>query len=238
MNNILLQAAPLLNWETLLFGEEEANFLMEVALRCGIIFVVVLVTLRLMGKRGVKQISVFELVVILTLGSAAGDSIIYRNVGLLPCIATLLMVVLLYRLVTHFIGKSPKFEELVEGKPVMLIKEGRFSIENFSLEPLAYDEFFAELRLRGVSHLGQVRTAILETSGDVSVFFYEDGDVLPGLPILPDDFSEKVLRIVKPDHYSCEYCGNTEHLTKPGQHACKICKHEVWIKSQKDRRIA
>ena len=48
-------------------------------------------------------------------------------------------------------------------------------------------EFFMELRLRGVEQLGQVRLAILETNGQISVYFFEDDKVKPGLLILPSD---------------------------------------------------
>ena len=54
---------------------------------------------------------------------------------------------------------------MVEGKPIYLVKEGKFAIDNFSKEALGQDEFFAELRLKGVSHLGQVEIAIIETNG-------------------------------------------------------------------------
>ena len=131
----------------------------------------------ILGKRGVKQLSVFELVVIIGLGSAAGDPMFYKDVGLLPAFIVFIIVISLYVLVTYLVGRNKKFEHLVEGKPDLLIRKEVFAIENFEKEALGQDEFFAELRLRGVSQLGQVETAIIETNGGISVFFYPADEV-------------------------------------------------------------
>jgi len=66
------------NWKELMLGSENWNFLPEVILRTLIIFIIVLVGLRLLGKRGVKQLSIFELVVIVSLGTAAGDPMLFN----------------------------------------------------------------------------------------------------------------------------------------------------------------
>lgn len=65
----------------ILLGSEEWSFLLETVLRTSIMFLIIIFGLRLLGKRGVKQLSVFELVVIIGLGSAAGDPMFYKDVG-------------------------------------------------------------------------------------------------------------------------------------------------------------
>src|SRR5688572_25563851 len=140
------------SWKELLLGSEEWNFLPEVIIRTLVMFTIILVSLSILGKRGVKQLSVFELVVIIGLGSAAGDPMFYKDVGLIPAIIVFIIIISLYSWVTHWVGKSKKIEQLVEGKPICLVKDGRFAIDNFSKEALGQDEFFSELRLKGVSH--------------------------------------------------------------------------------------
>lgn len=169
-----------------LLGKDEWSFLAETVLRSCIMFLIIVVSLRLLGKRGVKQLSVFELVVIIGLGSAAGDPMFYNDVGILPPLIVFVMLVSLYSLLTLLVGKSKKFELLLEGKPIYLIENGTFSIDNFKKEVLGADEFFSELRLKGISQLGQVSAAIEESNGEISVFYAADEDVKYGLPILPD----------------------------------------------------
>ena len=89
-------------------------------------------------------------------------------------------------------NKSDLIERFLEGKPVCLLDNGKFSYQTFSRESLAADELFAELRLRNVEHLGQVKKAYIETSGNISIFFYEDEDVRPGLHILPETFENQL----------------------------------------------
>ena len=89
-----------LDWKSLLLGSEKWEFLFETAFRTFVMFMVILLYLRLFGKRGVKQLSVFELGVIIGLGSAAGDPMFYKEVGLLPGVLVFSIVFGLYRFIT------------------------------------------------------------------------------------------------------------------------------------------
>src|SRR3990170_701192 len=106
-------------------------------------FVFILTALRTSGKRGIKQLSIFELVIIIGLGSAAGDPMFYKDVGIIPALIVFIVVVGLYRTVTWLSGRYLPFEHLIEGKPLYLIRDGKFSIEDFNKEDLSQDEFFA-----------------------------------------------------------------------------------------------
>ncbi|PZR27419.1 MAG: DUF421 domain-containing protein [Citrobacter freundii] len=225
------------SWKELFFGSENMSFVPEVIIRSLIMFTVILFSLSILGKRGVKQLSVFELVVIIGLGSAAGDPMFYKDVGLVPALIVFAIVIGLYIFVTHLVGKSKRMERLVEGKPICLIEDGRFAIDNFSKENLGQDEFFAELRLKGISHLGQVEKAIIETNGDISVFYYEDKDVKHGLPVMPDSLDHKSKQIDKPGYYSCSFCGNTEKLEVTQACNCKECGKAEWVPSSDRKRI-
>jgi len=224
------------DWDRLLFNELPGEFLFEVIFRSAIMFTILLLTLKLTGKRGVKQLSIFETVIIIALGSAAGDPMFYEDVGILPAMVVFSVIILMYRFVTWLTGKSKKFEEFMEGKTECLISDGKFSISTFEKESLAQDEFFAELRLRSIEHLGQVKFAYLETSGEVSVFYYEDEDVLPGLPIVPQLFLNKSKKIPAEGLYSCTFCGNTE-VQKTGTATCKVCNRTEWVEAIKTLRI-
>lgn len=200
-------------------------------------FSVILIALSILGKRGVKQLSVFELVVIIGLGSAAGDPMFYKDVGLLPAFIVFIMVTGLYSLVTKLVGKNKKVAHLVEGKPVCLIEQGKFAIQNFEKEPLGQDEFFAELRLKGVSHLGQVEKAIIETNGGISIFFYDEKNVQYGLPIMPDTLMHQVKKISAANQYACVFCGYTEKLQPVNRHKCPECDKDLWVKADNKKRV-
>jgi uncharacterized membrane protein YcaP (DUF421 family) len=225
------------SWKELMLGSESWNFLPETVLRTLIMFIIVFVSLRILGKRGVKQLSIFELVVIISLGSAAGDPMLYKDVGILPAIIAFAMIIGLYSLIIYFVGKNKHFEDLVEGKPVRLIKNGVFSIGNFSKEPLGADEFFAELRMQGVSQIGQIEEAIVESSGNFSLFFYPDEEVKFGLPIMLDSLDAWQQEIKDNEFYACIFCGYTEKLKPATNFTCPECKNNKWVKASNKKRI-
>ncbi|WP_149207868.1 DUF421 domain-containing protein [Flavobacterium johnsoniae] len=223
-------------WNRLFFNELPEVFLLEVIFRSTVMFTILLLTLKLAGKRGVKQLSIFETVIIIALGSAAGDPMFYEDVGIVPAAIVFLVIIILYRSVTWLTGKSKKFEEFIEGKTECLINDGKFSISSFKKETLAQDEFFSELRVKSIEHLGQVKHAFIEPSGEISVFFYEDKEVKHGLPILPALFNEKSKIIATDGIYACTFCGHTEEVKK-GTASCEICHKDEWVPAIKTLRI-
>ncbi|MBE7175176.1 MAG: DUF421 domain-containing protein [Mucilaginibacter polytrichastri] len=224
-------------WKRLLFNDLPATFLLEVFFRSFVMFAVLLVGLRSSGKRGVKQLSVFELVLIIALGSAAGDPMFYEDVGIIPAIAVFVVVIFLYRLVTWLAAKSPKMEALVEGRPEYLIRNGRFAIEELKKEDLAQDEFFAELRVNNVAHLGQIRCALIETSGVISILYFRDEDVKPGLPLWPEQYDRRAKMTREKGLHACTYCGNVEEIGAGQEHTCGVCKRGEWVKAINGPRI-
>lgn len=232
MNKILAD----LEWKAFLLGDQKWSFLFETCLRTIIMFMVIVFTLRMLGKRGVKQLSVFELGVIIGLGSAAGDPMFYKDVGLLPGILVFTTVITLYKLITYLINRFRPVEQFMEGTPTCIIKDGIFLVENFKKEPVAIDELFSQLRLRSIAHLGQVHQAIIETNGEVSVYYHPDEKVEYGLPIIPDLCIDKIETVTIQDHYSCTYCGNTKELAA-GVHHCNRCNHKEWLKAINNKRI-
>lgn len=220
-----------------LLGQEEWSFLLEIILRTFIMFLTIIIGLRILGKRGVKQLSLFELVVIIGLGSAAGDPMFYKEVGIASSVVVFMVIILLYSMVTYLIGKSQVFEKLLEGKSICLIEEGEFSIENFKKENLGSDEFFAELRLKGISQLGQIERAIEEVSGEISVFYFEDEKVQYGLPIMPGSLENSFKTISTEGFYSCIFCGYTEEKNVGNAGKCCKCKKDKWVEASNKKRI-
>lgn len=229
------QQLDLFDMNRLLMGEEIPYiFLFEVFVRSAVMFFIVLIILRLSGKRGIKQLSIFELAILISLGSAAGDPMFYQEVGLLPGIAVCLVIIVFYRMIIYLTGRFQKVEEFVEGKPVKLVEDGRIFHKALQYEHLACDELFSQLRLKNISHLGQIKHAYLETSGDISVFFLPDENVVPGLPILPEAHANPVRTFHLGVLYSCKTCGHTTELdvSKP----CEVCNSEDWLESDRSLR--
>ena len=225
-----------IDWRTLLLGEEDWNFLYEVLLRSAVMFIVAIVAMRAIGRRGTKQ-GVFELVLIITLGSAAGDPMFYKKVGVLPAILVFACVVIMYKIINFLTARIQALDDLIEGTHARLVKDCRFAIENTKLENLRHDELFEDLRQHGVKHLGQIESAYIEASGQVSIYFLPDEKVEHGLPVTPELFEKQIEEVKKQDIYSCSHCGFTQELKPAKQVTCEICKKQKWVKSINDKRV-
>lgn len=219
------------------FDKVPFEFLGEVALRSLYTFVLVFIFLKLTGRRGVRQMSLFEVLIILTLGSAAGDVAFYDDVPMIPVLVVFISLGALYRLVMWLMARSEKIEDLLEGKPMIVVEEGELAWDNLRKENMTEFEYFMELRLSGVEQLGQVKLAIQETNGQLSVYFYADENVRPGLPILPN--SHKPAFKIMPDagDYACVRCSEVVAMKAGDKLMCPRCGNPDWVKASRARRV-
>ena len=208
---------------------------LEIMIRTLIMFILILTFLRLSGKKGIRQLSIFEVAIIIGLGSAAGDPMANSDSAILPAFLVFVTILAFYRLITWWAARNERFESLLEGDPLYVIEEGRFILVAASERTFAKDEFFAEMRQQNIEHLGQVQTAILETNGTVSFFYYPDEAVKPGLPILPKVYHQKSSQLNQAGQYACTTCGQVEQLTT-GQHRCPRCEQSEWVGALQSRR--
>jgi uncharacterized membrane protein YcaP (DUF421 family) len=225
-----------LDWYQLFINDLEWSYALEIALRTLLMFAFILVFLRLSGKKGVRQLSIFEVAIIIALGSAAGDPMFNKDMAIVPSLLVFAVILAFYRVITYFASKSEKFESMLEGDAMYIIEDGQFTIQEQSDNTFAKDEFFAEMRGLSIEHVGQVRTAILETNGQVSFFYFSDDDVKPGLPVMPKLYNAKSCTINRPGDYACTRCGKVSHLTTSGQ--CDRCKCKEWVPAINTTRIA
>lgn len=225
------------DWQRMLLDSFPPMFIAEVALRALFAFCAVFLFLKISGRRGIRQLSLFELVVILTLGSAAGDVSFYEDVPLLPVAAVFVTLLALYRLTVWASAHSERFSNWMEGKPITIIKDGLYELNSLQGLNISSDEFFMELRQQGVEHLGQIRLGILETDGDVSLFYRDDDSVTPGLPVLPKEYRPAYRQVPSGGMYACTRCGYPQMIDEQQQATCPRCRNERWCAALSHPRL-
>lgn len=145
----------------------------ELVVRGLVVYVFLIVLLRLTGKRQIGQLSPFDLVLLLILSNAvqnsmnAGDNSL---VGGLISATTLVAVNYLVGLITF---KSKKLEAIIEGRPQVLIHQGKLYEEIMSEAKLTRQELDSTLRQSGYFEIKDIKLAILETNGSVTVQGYD-----------------------------------------------------------------
>lgn len=174
----------------ILFGEAEtANvlFFVEIVVRTVIMYLYTIFLARMVGQGGVGQIGPFEFVLVIAVGSAAGDPMLYPEVALFHGILVITVVILLHRATGAILNRHPRLEKRLEGGPLLVVDNGRVMEEKLGAGTLTKRELFALLRDRGVRHTGDVEHAWFEPSGKLSVFMRPDGDRTDGISTLPAD---------------------------------------------------
>ena len=173
------------DWHRLFFGTEPPLYLLEVLFRVVAIYLFAVLLLRLVGKRGNGNLSPFETVVIIALGSATGDAMFYPEVPILYAWVVIAAIVLLNRSLAWAQRRSEPVNAFLEGRPLMLIQDGRVLPAALRQARLREDEFFGMLRERDVTHTGEIRHAFLERSGKLGLDRFDEADRRAGTPTFP-----------------------------------------------------
>lgn len=179
-------------WGRLLIGEGPVLYLLEIAFKSLVVFAILLLVLRMLGKRAQQNISPMQQMLMIALGSAAGDALLYPTVPLAYAALILLGITGLTMLLELVSEKSRGVRDYVESRPRVLVREGEVDWKALDRERTTRRELFAELRIKGARSLSQVDVAILEVTGDISVFLNDrtprDRDLLEY--VLDDDRSK------------------------------------------------
>ena len=208
----------------------DASFAIEIVLRTVLMFCMILAFMRLSGKKGVRQLSIFEVAIIIGLGSAAGDPMFNQDHAIVPALVVFITILVFYRCVTWLTSRSERFESLFEGDPIHVIEDGEFVLSEQREPSYAKDEFFSEMRQQSIEHVGQVRVAILETSGSMSFYYFPDDEVKPGLPVLPKPYGKRSRVLVEAGDFACTSCGHVSRI-ETGTHTCRRCGQDEWVKA-------
>lgn len=154
-----------------------------VVIRTLILYTLVIIALRMMGKREIGQLQPFELVVIIMISELA--AIPSENVGI-PLLSGIIpiLVLLLASLTLSLISlKSERARAIISGTPSILIQRGQIIEEELKKNRYNLTDLLEELRIKNVPNISDVEFAVLETNGQLSVFPKSQKR-----PTIPEDF--------------------------------------------------
>lgn len=223
--------------QRIFLGDAPPWFLLEIVLRTLFLYLYTLLLLRLLGKRGVKQLTFFEFAIILALGSAVGDPMFYEDVPLLHGVIVITVIALVQRTIVIITEKNKTLEVLFESSPKRLIKNGVLELEALEEEKLSKDEVFSRLRDAGLKHLGEVERAYLEPSGNISIWKAEPDKIKPGLTAMPDEdpdyptVFETGQKVAKDNIYVCQRCGRTREFKQGENFTICECSSKKWLEA-------
>ena len=148
--------------------------LLQIVLRTGVIYLLVLVGVRLSGKREVGQMTPFDLTLLLLLSNSVQNAMTGPDTSLLGgAVAASTLLVLNY-FVANVSGRNRKVRRMIEGEPSLLIHDGMIIEAHMAREHVSLDELHRALREHGINSCEQVALAVLEVDGSISCLKYDE----------------------------------------------------------------
>ena len=145
------------------------DIVLSVILRTLIITTFVFLVIRWMHHKGTGQLSMYELIIIIGLGSAIGEPMIYvQELTVTQAFAAIIIVVALFKLIDYLVVKSKRFEKFTEEDPTLLVKGGTYIEEGFKKARVTKGEFQAHMRTNGIKDISEVEESYLEITGQIS----------------------------------------------------------------------
>ena len=141
----------------------------EFIVRAVAVYIFLILILRLTGKRQIGQLAPFDLVLLLVLSNAVQNAMNGGDNSLLAGVISATTLVGLNTVVSWITYRSKKFEGVIEGHPRILIHNGKLYSEALKHETLTRHELMSALRTNGCSCVEEVRSAILEPDGQITV---------------------------------------------------------------------
>jgi len=145
--------------------------ILEKLLRPVIIYLVLILLLRLFGKRELAQLNPFDLVVLLSLSNTVQNAIIGEDNSITGGIIGAFGLLAINYLVVRILYRAPKLSRMVEGQATTLVRDGKIDKAAVRREALTHEELMEVIHRQGFEHLSQVRRCILEPNGT----FYVEG---------------------------------------------------------------
>ncbi len=191
--------------------------------RAILLYIIVLIVMRLMGKREIGQMQPFELAISIMIADLASIPMTETGVPISNGIIPILGLLVMHLIISMLNIKSSKAREIICGKPAILIYRGRIDEKVLKKERFTINELEERLRDNNIFNIGDVEYAILETSGQVTVIPKPNKR-----PTIPEDFN------IEPQYEGIPY-----DLVVDGKvmykNLEKIGKNYVWLKKQTEK---
>lgn len=143
-------------------------------------YVLLIVFLRISGKRTLTKMNAFDLVVTVALGSTLATMLLSQSVTLAGGLTAAALLIGLQYVVTFVSIRSPSFRHIVKSEPTMIFHKGDFLRSAMKRERIPEEEIYAAARKAGVKSMDDIQAVVLETDGDLSVILKTDEETEPG----------------------------------------------------------
>ncbi|MES2458794.1 MAG: YetF domain-containing protein [Bacteroidota bacterium] len=215
--------------QRILIGEIPAVFFLELILRALVIYLLLIGSMRLMGKRMSAQIGRNEMAAVVSLAAAVGIPLMNPDRGLLPPVLIAIVIVIFQVIIAKITTVSQAAEAISQDDLSTLVKDGVMNLKEMQSSRISRDRVFAQLRSLQQMNLGMVKRLYIEANGLFSLVTHQEPKT--GLSLIPgwdEEFNAKMP--VSQTFCACRTCGTLaeKHLQQTITR-CPNCKDSYWV---------
>ena len=141
---------------------------MDIVIRAAIVFVFIWVLMRVLGRRELSSMEPFDLIMLVVIGDLIQQGVTQQDVSVTGALLAATTIGLLTLTLAWLNYRFPRVRPALEGRPVVLVENGKAIESNLKRERITLDELAAQARLKEIESISDVRWAVLETSGAIS----------------------------------------------------------------------
>jgi uncharacterized membrane protein YcaP (DUF421 family) len=157
-----------------LFPPGAAHVLLQIVLRTGVVYLVVLAGIRLSGKREVGQMTPFDLTLLLLISNSVQNAMTGPDTSLAGGVVAACTLLVMNYFAAELSGANRRFRRFIQGQPSLLIHDGTIIESHMAKEHVSMDELKRALREHGIGDCKQVALAVLEVDGSISCLKYDE----------------------------------------------------------------
>lgn len=209
-------------------GDVPAEYYLELVIRSLFIYLLLMIAMRLLGKRMASRLGRNELIALVTLAATIGIPLTAPERGLLPPVIIAILVVHISRWIAAKSFRDSKFESFSQGNIDTVIQNGVMDLTTMKKVRLTRERLVGQLRQSSIKHLGEVKRLYMEANGGFTIIRQEKP--LPGLFVIPRWDDELYNRFQKDEKLmACQNCGFTKELPfDKKKFKCTRCGHIAW----------
>lgn len=152
---------------------------MEILVRTFLFFIILFLVIKLLGNKQIKQLTLYDYIIGITIGSIAADSIISFDIPIYYGMVSIFLFGIFGYVLALLTQHSYETEKMIEGSPIVLFQKDHFLEENLEKAKISTAQILEQCRLKGCFDIKDLDKAIMETSGEISILLKSD-DYLKG----------------------------------------------------------
>ena len=148
---------------------------MDIIIRATIAFFFVFLLTRIVGRRELSSLEPFDLILLVMLGDLVQQGITQSDFSVTGLMLAAGTIALLVVLVSYLGFKFRRLRPILDGEPIVIVQHGEAIEANLRRERLTEEELMSQARLQGIEHMGQIKWAVVERTGEISFIQTQSG---------------------------------------------------------------